>query len=110
MTQIQVSFDDQTLRNVLLGDKGAEVLLEKVMNEILQAEMTEHLGFDPTYSRPIAGQPGLDALLDAGAPVFSEIVYIDLRGHGRSGARWIGAAPASGFIRPRADGSTRRPP
>jgi len=31
----------------LLGDKGAEVLLEKVMNEILQAEMTEHLGADP---------------------------------------------------------------
>ena len=44
MTQIQVSFDEETLRKVLLGDKGAEVLLEKVMNEILQAEMTEHLG------------------------------------------------------------------
>ena len=44
MTQIEVSFDEETLRKVLLGDKGAEVLLEKVMNEILQAEMTEHLG------------------------------------------------------------------
>jgi Transposase and inactivated derivatives len=30
-----------------LGDRGAEVLLEKVMNEILQAEMTEHLGAEP---------------------------------------------------------------
>ena len=30
-----------------LGDKGAEVLLEKVMNEVLQAEMTEHLGAEP---------------------------------------------------------------
>ncbi len=47
MTQIQVSFDEDTLREVLLGDKGAEVLLEKVMNEILQAEMTEHLGAEP---------------------------------------------------------------
>lgn len=47
MTQIQVSFDEETLRKVLLGDKGAEVLLEKVMNEILQAEMTEHLGAGP---------------------------------------------------------------
>ena len=47
MTQIQVSFDEDTLRKVLLGDKGAEVLLEKVMNEVLQAEMTEHLGAEP---------------------------------------------------------------
>ena len=47
MTQIQVSFDEETLRKVLLGDRGAEVLLEKVMNEILQAEMTEHLGARP---------------------------------------------------------------
>jgi len=48
MTQIQVSFDEETLREVLLGDGGAEVLLEKVMNEILQAEMTEHLGAKPS--------------------------------------------------------------
>ncbi|MCS3856490.1 transposase-like protein [Salinibacter ruber] len=47
MTQIQVSFGKETLREVLLGDKGAEVLHEKVMNEILQAEMTEHLGAEP---------------------------------------------------------------
>ncbi len=47
MTQIQVSFDEETLRKVLFGDKGAEVLLEKVMNQILQAEMTEHLGAEP---------------------------------------------------------------
>ena len=47
MTQTQVSLDEETLRKVLLGDKGAEVLLEKVMNEILQAEMTEHLSAKP---------------------------------------------------------------
>ena len=41
------------------------------------------LGFDHTYFRPVAERPGLDALLDAGSP-FSEIVYVDLRGHGRS--------------------------
>lgn len=44
MTQIEVTFDEETLREVLLGDRGAEMLLEKVMNEVLQAEMTEHLG------------------------------------------------------------------
>jgi hypothetical protein len=32
MSRIQVSFDEETLRKVLLGDKGAEVLLEKVLN------------------------------------------------------------------------------
>jgi transposase-like protein len=47
MTQIEVSFDEETLREVLLGDRGAEVLLEKVMNEVLQAEMTEHLEAEP---------------------------------------------------------------
>jgi len=47
MTQIEVSFDEKTLREVLLGDRGAEMLLEKVMNQVLQAEMTEHLGAKP---------------------------------------------------------------
>lgn len=47
MTQIEITFDEETLREVLLGDKGAEVILEKVMNEILQTEMTEHLGAEP---------------------------------------------------------------
>jgi len=43
MTQIQVLFDEDTLREVLLGDKGAEVL-EKPVDEVLQADMTEYLG------------------------------------------------------------------
>lgn len=47
MTQLQVTFDEETLREVLFGDRGAEALLEAVMNEILQAEMTEHLRAKP---------------------------------------------------------------
>jgi len=47
MTQLQVTFDEETLREVLFGDRGAEVLLQTVMNEILQAEITEHLGAEP---------------------------------------------------------------
>jgi len=47
MPPIQVSFDKETLREVLLGDQGAKVLQENVMNEILQVEMTEHLGAKP---------------------------------------------------------------
>jgi transposase-like protein len=44
---LHVPFDEDTLREVLFGDKGVEVLLQTVMNEILQAEMTEHLGAEP---------------------------------------------------------------
>lgn len=44
---LEVPFDEKTLREVLIGDKGAEVLLETVMNEILQTEMTEHLRAEP---------------------------------------------------------------
>ncbi len=47
MTQIQVPFDKETLREVLLGDKGAKVVLEKGMNEIPRAEMAEHLVAEP---------------------------------------------------------------
>jgi transposase-like protein len=47
MTQLQVTFDEETLREVLFGGRGAEVLLQTVMNEILQAEMTEHLRAEP---------------------------------------------------------------
>jgi hypothetical protein len=39
-----LSFDDTTLRKVLLADKEAEVLLEMIMNVVLQAKITGHLG------------------------------------------------------------------
>lgn len=48
MTQIEVSFDEKTLREVLLGDKGVEVLLENVLNEMMEAELTEHIGAEPS--------------------------------------------------------------
>jgi transposase-like protein len=44
---LKVSFDEETLCEVLIGNEGPEVLLQTVMNEILQAEMTEHLGAEP---------------------------------------------------------------
>jgi transposase-like protein len=48
MAQIEVSFDEKTLREVLFGDKGVEVLLENVMNEMMEAELTEHIGAEPS--------------------------------------------------------------
>jgi len=47
MNRLQVSFDEATLCEVFFGDRGAEVLLQTVMNEILQAEMTDHLQAEP---------------------------------------------------------------
>jgi hypothetical protein len=35
ITQIEVSFDEKTIHVVLLGDWEAEVLLKKVMNQVL---------------------------------------------------------------------------
>ena len=48
MTQIEVPFDEKTLHEVLFGDKGVEVLLERVMNEMMEAELTEHIGAGPS--------------------------------------------------------------
>ena len=48
MTQIEVPFDVETLHEVLFGDKGVEVLLQNVMNEMLEAELTEHIGARPS--------------------------------------------------------------
>jgi transposase-like protein len=66
MTQIEVSFDEKTLCEALFGDKGVEVLLENVMNEMMEAELTEHIGAEPSeqvQARP-SRWPGPSALLN----------------------------------------------
>ena len=35
---------DEELEKILLGDRGMDLLTEKVLNQILQMEMTDHLG------------------------------------------------------------------
>ena len=40
--------DDEKIQQLLQGDhRGMAVLLEPILNQILQAEMTEHLGAEP---------------------------------------------------------------
>jgi len=39
--------DDEKIQQLLRGDRGMAVLLEPILNQILQAEMTEHLGAEP---------------------------------------------------------------
>jgi len=43
---LSIDLSDEELEKILLGDRGRDLLMEKVFNQILQAEMTEHLGAD----------------------------------------------------------------
>ncbi len=43
---LSIDLSDEELEKILLGDRGRDLLMEKVFNQVLQAEMTEHLGAD----------------------------------------------------------------
>lgn len=50
MAQMQVTIDTDQLKDVLSHDQGMKLLLEEVLNQVLDAEMTEHIGAEP-YER-----------------------------------------------------------
>ncbi|MBB4060232.1 hypothetical protein GGP80_000439 [Salinibacter ruber] len=43
MATIEIEIDDEKIHELLRGDRGMAVLLEPILNQILQAEMTERL-------------------------------------------------------------------
>lgn len=43
---LSIDLSDEDLEKILLGDRGMDLLMEKVFNQILDAEMTEHIGAD----------------------------------------------------------------
>jgi len=47
MATIELTIDDEKIQELLRGDRGMAVLLEPILNQILQAEMTEHLKAEP---------------------------------------------------------------
>ena len=47
MATIEITIDDEKIQQLLQGDRGMAVLLEPILNQILQAEMTEHLKAKP---------------------------------------------------------------
>ena len=47
MATFEITMDDEKIHQLLRGDRGMAVLLEPILNRILQAEMTEHLGAKP---------------------------------------------------------------
>jgi len=44
MATFEITIDDEKIQDVLRDDRGLAKLLEPILNQMLQAEMTEHLG------------------------------------------------------------------
>ena len=44
MATFEITIDDEKIQELLHGDRGMAALLEPILNQILQAEMTDHLG------------------------------------------------------------------
>jgi transposase-like protein len=47
MATFEIEIDGEKIQQLLQGDRGMAVLLEPILNQILQAEMTEHLKAKP---------------------------------------------------------------
>ncbi len=47
MATFEIEIDAEKIHELLQGDRGMAVLLEPILNQILQAEMTEHLKAEP---------------------------------------------------------------
>ncbi|WP_240328160.1 IS256 family transposase [Salinibacter ruber] len=47
MATIEITVDDEKIQQLLRDDRGMAALLEPILNQILQAEMTEHLRAEP---------------------------------------------------------------
>ena len=47
MADLQFTISEEKIQAMLFGERGLEVLTEALFNQLLQAEMTEHLGAAP---------------------------------------------------------------
>jgi transposase-like protein len=48
MADLQVTFEEEQIQEALFGDRGpVAVLMESVLNQVLQSEMTDHLDAEP---------------------------------------------------------------
>lgn len=52
MAQYQIALDDELLKDLFLRDKGVSVLLEKILDQVLQAQATEQVQAQP-YQRTV---------------------------------------------------------
>jgi transposase-like protein len=47
MATVEITIDDEKIQDLLQSDQGMAALLEPILNQLLQAEMTEHLRAEP---------------------------------------------------------------
>ena len=47
MADLQITLSEEKIQDVLFGDRGMAVLMESVLNEVLQPEISAHLGAEP---------------------------------------------------------------
>jgi transposase-like protein len=47
MATIEITVDDEKIQDLLQSDRGMAALLEPILNQLLQAEMTDHLRAEP---------------------------------------------------------------
>jgi len=47
MAELQFTIPTDKIQAMLFGERGTEVLMEELFNQLLQAEMTDHLGAAP---------------------------------------------------------------
>jgi len=50
MAQYEVKINEQDIANILFKDEGLKKLIEAILNQVLEAQMTEHIGAQ-TYER-----------------------------------------------------------
>ena len=47
MATFEITIDNEKIQNLLQSDQGMAALLEPILNQLLRAEMTEHLRAEP---------------------------------------------------------------
>jgi transposase-like protein len=55
MATVEITIDDEKIQELLHGDRGMAALVEPILNQILQAEMTERLRAEPGEDRRSTG-------------------------------------------------------
>lgn len=57
MAEFEITIDSELIQGLLFNDRGTEELLEAVLNQVLESEMTEHLQAAPPRAHRRAGGP-----------------------------------------------------
>ena len=65
MATFEIEIDDEKIHQLLRGDQGMAVLLEAILNQILQAEMTSVSELSRMSRPTIAGDTGMGRISES---------------------------------------------